>query len=98
MKIMTLTALKNVKMVFELIPHPDQQFRCHCCSDTVQTVNSFSDLFINLQKKKILICVRRDLLESMECAYLFHSTTLKSGTAVQFDDMKEEGKCCHSAT
>jgi hypothetical protein len=23
----------NVKMIFELSPHPDQQCRCHCCCD-----------------------------------------------------------------
>ena len=63
-------------MVFELIPHSHQQFKCHCCPDTVQIVSSFTVLFINPQKN--LIYVIRDLLDSVECAYLFQLCSLLS--------------------
>ena len=60
------------------------------------SIHSVSFLFTH--RKKSSIYVRRDLLESVGCASLFHSTNLQSGTSVQLADMKEEGKCCHSAT
>jgi len=75
-------------MVFELIPHPDQQFRCHCCSVTVQIVDLFSVLFINPQKK-VQYMLEGIFWSQWNVPTCSKSTNLKSGTAVQLADMKE---------
>jgi hypothetical protein len=67
------------------------------CCDTVQ-ICQFIRCPFHKPTEKTLICVRRDYLEAMECAHLFQSTNLKSGSAVLLAEMTEGGKYCHSAT